>query len=101
MSEKELIAPERFKIVDPHNINTVFVDWVVTSGEFEGVVNITLGTVDHSLREGSDDLPRIVVSSRLRLSKGFAERLYAALGNSLGRNEEVQTQQTPPKNQIN
>lgn len=71
------------QIVDPHNVRIEFVDWVVTGGSFEEVVNITLGAIDHSRREPDNPYSPVVVGSRLRMSRAFAERLHQFLGSIL------------------
>jgi hypothetical protein len=74
----------RPQIVDPHNVQAVFVDWIVTGGTFEGSLNLSLGTIDHSMKPADEDLARVVVASHLRMTTEFALRLHAALGNLLG-----------------
>lgn len=104
MSSKEELPPaaaERPEVVDPLNCQIAFADWIVTSGCYESVVNLTLGAIDHAL-PGGNGLPRIVVTSRLRFSRDFGLRLHNLLGNVLG----VAAPSTPspppvPKNQLN
>jgi len=87
MSEKENLAalrPQLPEVVDPRDIQTLFVDWIVTGGVHENVVNLTLGVIDHALKRSEDDLARVVVASRLRCSRDFAVRLHAFLGTLLG-----------------
>lgn len=86
-SEDDLVpapAAQRPEVVDPHDVPILFVDWFVTGGINDGVVNITLGTIDHSMRKSDAEMARIVVATRLRLSQGFAARLHGALGDLLG-----------------
>jgi hypothetical protein len=73
------------EIVDPHEVQVAFVDWFLTGGSFEGVVNLTLGTIDHSLSRSPEDRARVIVAARLRCSVGFAERLHAVLGKVLAK----------------
>lgn len=90
------------EIVDPTNVPITFVDWFITGGVYEGVVNMSLGTIDHSLKKPEDPLARVVVASRLRLSRDFAVRLHTVLGNMLSDNpkgdDPGQEPPTPPKN---
>jgi len=87
MAEKENLAavrPQLPDIVDPLDIQTLFIDWIVTGGMHENVVNLTLGVIDHALKRSEQDLARVVVASRLRCSREFAQRLHAFLGTLLG-----------------
>lgn len=97
--------PKRPEIVDPNNVPVVFADWFVTAGSFEGVVNVVLGTTDHSMRSSNDEQARVIVAARLRLSHDFAARLHGILGQILGLPPSgVQAPPpppAPPKNMIN
>ena len=101
---ENLPVQEQPEIVDPLNCQVVFTDWVVTAGNIENVVNITLGTVDHAIR-GSNGLPRVVVTSRLRFSHDMGVRIHRALGDILGVNPKGApgaSEPTPvPRNQLN
>ena len=106
-ADEELpVASQRIEVVDPHNPPAVFVDWIVTGGSNEGVINVTLGSIDHSLKMNDSDLPRIVIASRLRFSQEFGVRLHAMLGRILGL-PPVADEQAPepapviPKNMVN
>jgi hypothetical protein len=108
MSEEDLTpaAPiQRPEIVDPHNVQAVFVDWFITGGTFEGVINVALGTIDHSMKKSNEEPARIVVASRLRLTRDFASRLHAVLGDVLGipppEGTEPPPPVMPPRNTIN
>ncbi len=108
MSEKELPAvlpTQTPEIVDPSNVPVTFVDWLITGGEFEGVVNIVFGTIDHAMKKPEDPQARVIVASRLRLSRNFAIRMHSALGNLLGitppQDQGGQAPPEPPKNLIN
>lgn len=90
---------KRPTIVDPHDVQTTFVDWIVSVGVVEGVLNISLGTVDYSMRRNNDELPRVVIGSRLRMTAGHAKRVHEAIGNALGLpNPEASK---APKNKMN
>jgi hypothetical protein len=84
MTGEKLASDQRPEIVDPNNVPVVFTDWMITGGSFEGVVNLSLGTIDHSLKRPEDAFARVIVSVRLRCSKAFALNLYNALGQILG-----------------
>jgi hypothetical protein len=90
------------EIVDPNNVPVVFADWFITGGEHAGIINIALGTIDHSLKKPEDPLARVLVASRLRISHDFAVHLHKLLGNILGidhqDNNPSQAPPTPPKN---
>ena len=104
MAEKDLPTNPTPEIVDPSNVPVTFIDWIITAGEFEGVVNVVFGTIDHALKKPEDPLARVIVASRLRLSRDFATRIHAALGNILGitpDNQSSQAPPVPPKNLIN
>ncbi len=105
MAEKELLpTTQQPEIVDPSNVPVTFVDWIITAGEHEGVVNIVFGVIDHALKKPGDPLARVMVASRLRLSREFAGRMHTMLGNVLGispQNEEGSQSPPPPKNLIN
>ena len=94
------------RVVDPHHVETLFIDWLVTAGLFENVVNLTLGVIDYSSRIRPDEAPNAVVASRLRFSREFAIRLHAMLGDVLGLpppagQETPREPQKPPRNMIN
>ena len=83
MAEKENLAavrPQLPDIVDPLDIQTLFIDWIVTGGMHENVVNLTLGVIDHALKRSEQDLARVVVASRLRCSREFAQRQAVTSG---------------------
>ena len=106
MAEENLPAPaQRPEIVDQNNVPVVFVDWIITGGMHDGVVNITLGTIDHAILGASDGLARIVIGARLRFSRGFAVRLHKVLGDFLEPSAAPSEPQQPPpslpKNMIN
>jgi hypothetical protein len=113
-AEKTIMADEELPpgppvqmpdIVDPANVPIIFVDYFITGGEHEGVINVVLGTIDHALKKPEDPLARVLVASRLRLTVGFAGRLHTILGNVLGitppGDGPPQGTPMPPKNQIN
>jgi hypothetical protein len=77
-------------IVDPHLVPVTFVDWFVTGGVSGGVVNIVLGTLDHTFAQNPGDIARVVVGARLRLSLDFASRLHKGLGDLLKPGEQAQ-----------
>ena len=85
MTRDKLPAPpnQRPEIVDPNNAPVIFADWIVTGGTFNGVVNLTLGTIDHSLKRSNDELARVMVATRLRFSIPFARALQHALAKIL------------------
>ena len=101
---ENLPVQEQPEIVDPLNCQTVFADWIVTSGHIENVINVTLGTIDHAIR-GSNELPRVIVTSRLRFSREMGVRIHRALGIALGISPEgaPSGSEPPPvpRNQIN
>jgi len=98
-------APQRPEIVDSHNAPVIFVDWLVTGGMFNDVINVTLGAVDHSLKRSDEDLARVMIGARLRFSRAFGLGLHRALGDILGleprKDETGQAPPSPPKNLIN
>lgn len=98
-SSSEAPAPV---IVEPENSRVVYADWIVTGGAFEGVVNISLGTVDYSLRAGPDEPFRVLVCANLRMSTAFAGRLHNALSHILGLDpQSPETSPTPPSTLVN
>jgi hypothetical protein len=84
------------EVVDPTNVAVTFVDWFITGGEHENVINVSLGTIDHSMKKPEDQLARIIVASRLRFTREFAARLHMVLGNILGINAPNDTSNEPP-----
>ena len=50
MIAEKLPPAQRPEVVDPHDAPVIFVDWIVTGGIFENVVNVTLGAADHSIK---------------------------------------------------
>lgn len=105
-ADEKLPAAQGPEIVDPANPPALYVDWVVTGGVYEGVVNVTLGSIDHSLKKSDDELARVVIASRLRFSRDFGVRIHTVLGRILGL-PTATTEQPPepspalPKNMIN
>ncbi len=103
-SKEDLPSPQRPEIVDPLNCQVAFTDWIVTAGFYENVVNITFGAIDHAL-PGSNGMPRIVITSRLRFSRDVGVRLHDMLGNILGivpENAPSTPEPAPvPKNKLN
>ena len=93
----ETVGPQGPEIVDPHHVQTLFVDWIVTRGTLAGVMNITLGTLDHSMRKLEAELPRVVVATRLRFSHEFALLLHRAIGEVLGLPPQTPGNEPPPK----
>ena len=106
MSSKEdlPITQQRPEVVDPLNCQTTFIDWIVTAGCHDNIMNITFGTIDHTIL-GGNGLPRIVTTSRLRFSRETGIRLHELLGNILGVAQESPPSEpdpTPvPKNKLN
>jgi hypothetical protein len=107
-TESDLLpaAPvQRPEIVDPRNAPVLFVDWIVSAGMFEDVVNLSLGSIDHSFVQAETDVARIIIATRLRMSKPFAIRMHRAIGQALGlplsAGEEQGEPPYPPKNLFN
>ena len=99
-----LSPPESPKIVDPNNVPVVFIDWFITGGEHEGVMNLALGTIEHSLKQSNEEMARVIVASRLRCTRDFATRLHRVLGDILSNTPPESDQHgplKPPKNTIN
>lgn len=106
MTDDDDDAPEQPApiIVEPEGSSIAYADWIVTGGSFEGVVNLSLGTVDYALRGNADEPFRVVVCANLRMSTAFATRLHAALGHILGvvpAADEPGPATTPPGTMIN
>lgn len=103
-SERELPSPQRPEVVDPLHCQIIFTDWIETAGCFENVVNISFGAIDHAI-PGSNGIPRVVVTDRLRFSRDVGVRLHAMLGTILGINPEnapSEPEPSPiPKNKLN
>ena len=68
-------------IVDPHNVTIQYVDWIVTGGIGNGVVNVVLAALDYSIMV--DGVPRAVIQTRLRLNTTVATSLHRFLGEIL------------------
>lgn len=83
MAIEEVTSPKRPIVSDPHNVSFAFVDWIIAGGVFENVLHLTLGTVDYSSRPLAGDAARVTVASQLRMSRDFAMRLHAALGEMI------------------
>ena len=102
--EDDLMTPKRLEVVDPHNAPIQFVDWIVTGGMFQNVLNVTLGTIDHSMKESNEESARVVVATHLRMPREFATIVHTTLGNILGLNPDqtgTPTPSVPPQNTIN
>lgn len=83
MAIEEATSNRRPIVSDPHNVHFAFVDWIIAGGVFENVLHLTLGTVDYSSRPVAGDTPQVTVASQLRMSRDFAMRLHAALGEMI------------------
>ena len=104
MSEAETPVQKRPEFVDRNNVPIVFVDYIVTGGEWEGLLNVVLGSVDHTYVHEEDDVPQVVVAARLRMTRKFATALHSALDGLLGLNDTDELKppnETPPPNLIN
>ena len=97
MSDETSESPKNPRVINPHNVKSQFVDWIISGGEFENVVNLTLGTADYD--DAARD-PRIEVAVRIRCTKQFLGRLHTFLGNVLEPTGE-QAYRKPPENLIN
>jgi hypothetical protein len=87
------------EIVDPNNVPVVYVDWAITGGLHDGTLNVSLGTIDHSLNPPDVKQGRVIVASRLRCSQAFATRLHQILGEIL--NGPAPTPDAPLRNFMN
>jgi hypothetical protein len=106
MSDDENLpaTQQRPTVVDPNNVPVVFIDWFITGGSHEGVINVALGTIDHSMIASEGDLANVIVGARLRLTQDFASRLHGALGDILGiasDDEPKKPSPSTPKNMMN
>lgn len=84
------------EIIDPSATNVTFVDWLVAIGSLRGVINIDLGSIDHTAKKSNDELARIIMGARLRMTVDFATHLHHILGQviSAARGEGPEPQQT-------
>ena len=94
MTEQKADA-QRPEVVDPNNVPVIFVDWIVTVGVFENVVNLTLGSIDSSMKKTNDDIPRIIVNARLRCTTEFIHRLATNLTEILPKDGQTQPPPSP------
>lgn len=83
MSGSEEPPAKAPKVVVASGVNVTFVDWIITGGHYEGVVNLALGTIEHSLKDPDDEMAHVMITSRLRMTIPFAARLHAVLGDML------------------
>jgi hypothetical protein len=98
---KDRLDPE---ITDPHNVPITFVNWVVTSGRHNEIINVTLGTVNFARPSANGTPASIVVGAQLRFTVEFGAILYEALGQALGRPGHEAPPDSPPpvpKNSLN
>jgi hypothetical protein len=66
-------------VVDPHNVQTVYVDLMTGAGERNGVIGLTLATLVISpLANGKSD-PEAVICARLRFNLATATDIRNAL----------------------
>ncbi|MEO1102353.1 MAG: hypothetical protein AAFW98_01260 [Pseudomonadota bacterium] len=87
-------------VVEATEVPVLFVDWIVTAGEYDGVINITFGTVDHT-HTAHDGAARVLVASKLRMSRPFAEHLLRWLLSAPKDDEEApEAPQNPPPNKL-
>jgi hypothetical protein len=95
MPSESDIPAQKPEVVDPLDCQVTFADWIATVGCYDNVANITFGAIDHAIT-GSNNLPRIIVTSRLRFSREFGVRLHKVLGNVLGINPEGEPSEPEP-----
>jgi len=103
MAADNNITPQLIPVIDPKLVDTKFVDWLVTCGQIENVLNITFGVINQPIKGDSSDGLHVEVASKLRMTLDMAERVHAVIGNVLaqaGRGAAV----TPPdsiRNKLN
>jgi hypothetical protein len=57
---------------------------MITGGSFQGGVNLSLGTIDHSMKRPEDAFARVVVSARLRCSNARRWKHFRWLTKNTG-----------------
>jgi hypothetical protein len=77
-------------ITDPNNVQVIFCNALVGSGQLNGVINITLGVTRFS-PQGNAIVPDLIIASRLRLDFPTAVALRDALSATI-------EQSLPPAN---
>ena len=66
-------------VTDPGNVPVVFFDQVLASGQFAGVVNVTLGVARFTpIADGKID-PDVIVAGRLRMNMVAAMQMRSEL----------------------
>ncbi|UFS67751.1 hypothetical protein LO749_16805 [Paracoccus denitrificans] len=69
------------KLIDDGTVRPTYVDWFLSAGQAEGIVNLSLGTYDPTLTL-EDGVPhaRAYATAKLRMSIPFARRFHDVLG---------------------
>lgn len=83
-----------FPVLEHSEIDTDYVDWVITAGGWGGIVNITLGTIIHD----PDGVPIVKAANRMRMTAAIARNLAAVLMRSAEQSESSAQSETPPAN---
>lgn len=81
IAERPDRAPE-LTITDPHRVPVTFVSGVLNQGIVNGVINVTLGTLNFT-PSATEVTPDMVIASRLRMDLVCAAQLRDALDSLL------------------
>jgi hypothetical protein len=98
--EPDLVSDNRLDVIDPHQVPTLYADWIVEAGVHLGIVNIALGCVDYAIR-GANGKPRIVVITRLRLPLAVAENAGQMIADIIKKAAEQSAEPKPPNPTLN
>ncbi|MBT0780581.1 hypothetical protein [Paracoccus sp. pheM1] len=85
----DLPAAPPAKVIDDGTVRPTYVDWFLSAGQAEGIVNLSLGTYDPTLTL-EDGVPhaKAYAGVKLRMSLPFARRFHDVLGAILEQAEK-------------
>lgn len=71
MSDDEVLV----RTINPNHVEPVWADWFISAGVSEGIVNIIMGSFDPLPGDDAEGSQSVIVTSNLKMSMSFAERL--------------------------
>lgn len=75
MSQEESSPAPPVRIIDLDNKPPVYVDWFISAGQAEGIINISLGTYDPTLiTEEGYETSKVFTACKVRMTIPFAKR---------------------------
>ena len=91
--------PPSARVIDPGDVDTLFVDWLLEATIHYGVVGLSVGSVEYASGKDRNGLYPVRVVAKIKMSRDFAHLLYAHLQSVLASTDEAEPK--PPENLIN